>query len=240
MAGADLSAHVGLQPVEILARQAWGPDQHLDLFADIERSAAAIGQLAGATEAKGYRAFCIRAQRMFETLGPLLHARTHGPSSPLGLLGRAPTADLLRISPFATLWSALGEFFRDPRLLQLFGRYSTYCGASPYLAPATLMLIAHAERDGVWLVEGGMHRLATAVAALARAARRGHPHQRGRGAHRGRGRPGARSAAAIGRAGRGGCRRTQRRHGGAKRRLIRARGGTGPARPQRRPGPCRR
>ena len=165
-AGADLSAHVGLQPVEILARHAWGPDQHLDLFADIDRSAAAIGQFAGAAEAKGYRAFCIRAQRMFETLDHSF-MRAPRPSSPLGLLGRAPTADLLRISPFATLWSALGEFFRDPRLLQLFGRYSTYCGASPYLAPATLMLIAHAERDGVWLVEGGMHRLATAVAELA-------------------------------------------------------------------------
>ena len=60
--------------------------------------------------------------------------------------------------------------FPDPRLRQLFGRYATYCGSSPFLAPATLMLVAHVEREGVWIVEGGMARLAEALAELARAA----------------------------------------------------------------------
>jgi 1-hydroxycarotenoid 3,4-desaturase len=73
------------------------------------------------------------------------------------------------ISPFDTLWKALGQHFRDPRLRQLFGRYSTYSGSSPFAAPATLMLIAHVEQQGVWLVQGGMVRLAGALAALAAA-----------------------------------------------------------------------
>ena len=54
--------------------------------------------------------------------------------------------DLWRIRPFETLWSALGDYFHDPRLRQLFGRYATYCGSSPFLAPATLMLVAHVEQ----------------------------------------------------------------------------------------------
>ncbi len=65
------------------------------------------------------------------------------------------------------MWDELGKYFRDPRLRQLFGRYATYCGSSPFLAPATLMLVAHVEMDGVWRVEGGMHRLAVALADLA-------------------------------------------------------------------------
>jgi phytoene dehydrogenase-like protein len=73
---------------------------------------------------------------------------------------RRPGTDLLGIRPFSTLWRALGDHFRDPRLRQLFGRYATYCGSSPYQAPATLMLVAHVEQSGVWLIEGGMHRLA--------------------------------------------------------------------------------
>jgi 1-hydroxycarotenoid 3,4-desaturase len=76
--------------------------------------------------------------------------------------------NLWRIEPFATLWAVLGDYFKDPRLRQLFGRYATYCGSSPFLCPATLMLIAHAERDGVWLVEGGMFRIAEALSQLAR------------------------------------------------------------------------
>jgi 1-hydroxycarotenoid 3,4-desaturase len=65
------------------------------------------------------------------------------------------------------VWKALRRYFRDPRLRQLFGRYATYCGSSPFDAPATLMLVAHVESEGVWLVEGGMYRLAAALAALA-------------------------------------------------------------------------
>jgi 1-hydroxycarotenoid 3,4-desaturase len=72
-----------------------------------------------------------------------------------------------RANPFATMWAALGRNFHDPRLRQLFGRYATYCGSSPYQAPATLTLVAHVEQAGVWLVRGGMYRLAEAMAALA-------------------------------------------------------------------------
>jgi 1-hydroxycarotenoid 3,4-desaturase len=92
-------------------------------------------------------------------------------SSPLSLIGRVGPrglADLWHIQPFQSLWRALGRHFHDARLRQLFGRYATYCGCSPMLAPATLMLVAHVELDGVWLVRGGMHRLATALQALAR------------------------------------------------------------------------
>src|ERR1700761_5104278 len=66
------------------------------------------------------------------------------------------------------MWSALGQYFLDPRLQQLFGRYATYCGSSPYLAPATLMLVAHVEREGVWSIEGGMQSIAQALANAAK------------------------------------------------------------------------
>ena len=164
-AGATLSDHLDLRPVDVLARHAWAGAEPLDLFADVDRSADAIGRFAGAAEARGYRTFCARAERTFHTLDASF-MRTSRPGSPLALLGHAGVGDLLSLSPFATLWSALGDHFSDPRLRQLFGRYATYCGSSPFSAPATLMLIAHVERDGVWLVEGGMHRLALALADL--------------------------------------------------------------------------
>jgi 1-hydroxycarotenoid 3,4-desaturase len=74
---------------------------------------------------------------------------------------------MLHIKPYSTLWQALSRQFKDPRLRQLFGRYATYAGSSPFMSPATLMLIAHVEQEGVWLVGGGMHRLAAALADVA-------------------------------------------------------------------------
>ena len=167
-AGSSLDAHVTLAPAEILARHAWGPDERLDLYADLERSVAAIAAFAGQREADGYRAFAKRAQEMFETLdGRFIRAQRPRLDQLVASYGLTGLGGLRKISPFNILWSALGEHFSDPRLRQLFGRYATYCGSSPFLAPATLMLVAHVERAGVWYPQGGMHALARAVAGLA-------------------------------------------------------------------------
>lgn len=168
--GETLADHLTLDPLGILARHAWNADQRLDLFSDIERSAEAIGAFAGPAEARGYREFCVRARRTYRTLeNPFLRAPRPSPISLATAAGLGGVADLWRISPFSTLWTALGAHFRDPRLRQLFGRYATYCGASPFLAPATLMLIAHVEQEGVWNVRGGMHRIARVLSEIATA-----------------------------------------------------------------------
>ena len=68
--------------------------------------------------------------------------------------GLGAISQVARIDAMRTVWRALGDFFRDPRLVQLFGRYATYCGSSPWRAPATLNVVAHVEREGVWTVDG--------------------------------------------------------------------------------------
>ncbi|WP_439595554.1 1-hydroxycarotenoid 3,4-desaturase CrtD [Falsiroseomonas sp.] len=165
-AGRRLEDALVLQQADILARHAWREGGRLDLFADVERSAEAIGDFAGARDAKGFRDFAARSADIFGTLQHSFIAAQR--PSPLDLVRRVGRLDALwRTAPWATLWQALGTHFTDPRLRQLFGRYATYCGCSPFLAPATLMLVAHVEQDGVWLVEGGMHRVAQAVRELA-------------------------------------------------------------------------
>jgi len=164
--GTTLDKHVQLRPAELLARHAWMDGSRLDLFADVERSAQAIGELAGPSEAAGYRRFCDYARRIYETVEvPFLRSERPTLKSTLGIAKDMGLSAVWAIDGHRTIWKALGEFFRDPRLQQLFGRYATYCGSSPFLAPATLNVIAHVERNGVWLVEGGMYRIAEALAA---------------------------------------------------------------------------
>lgn len=168
-AGTSLAEHVTLTRAEVLARHTWTGEESLDLFADIDRSADAIGRFAGAAEARRFIEFTARSQRIYATLEQSFIRATH--PSPLGLVraaGFTGLGNLARISPFTTMWSALGQHFQDPRLRQLFGRYATYCGSSPFLAPATLMLVAHVEQQGVWYVDGGMFRLVAALEALAK------------------------------------------------------------------------
>jgi 1-hydroxycarotenoid 3,4-desaturase len=173
-AGARLDDALALTPARILARHAWSEDAgvaRLDLPAGFEDAVDAIGRFAGAADARGYREFCARAGAIHDALEkPFLRAGRTGIPGLLWRAGLEGLPGLLRISPFASLWPELARHFTDPRLRQLFGRYATYCGSSPWLAPATLMLVAHVERTGVWRIEGGMQRLAHAVEALARRA----------------------------------------------------------------------
>jgi 1-hydroxycarotenoid 3,4-desaturase len=167
--GCKLSDMVKLEPLDILCRHAWGnTEKRLDLFTDIDRSAAAIAQFSSPAEARRFVAFCQKAKDVYNRLeGPYI--RSSRPTL-MGMgadLGSSGLAALASLGPLSTLWQSLGHYFHDPRLRQLFGRYATYCGASPWAAPATLMLVAHVELDGVWSVDGGMHALAKAIAAQA-------------------------------------------------------------------------
>jgi len=167
--GCKLTDLVKLEPLDILCRHAWGnTGQRLDLFTDMARSADAIAQFSSPEEARRFIAFCQKAKDIYRHLeGPYI--RSSRPTL-MGMgadLGPSGLAALASLGPFASLWQSLGHYFHDPRLRQLFGRYATYCGASPWAAPATLMLVAHVELDGVWSVAGGMHALAKAIAAQA-------------------------------------------------------------------------
>jgi 1-hydroxycarotenoid 3,4-desaturase len=164
-AGKNFADHVRLCPLQILARHAWDDHDRLDLYANEERTIEAIGDFAGAEEADGYRAFCRDTRRIYEILEkPFLRASQPSMGGLIGADGFRGLMRLPQIKPFSSMWSALGRYFADPRLQQLFGRYATYCGSSPYLAPATLMLVAHVEREGVWSINGGMQALANALA----------------------------------------------------------------------------
>jgi 1-hydroxycarotenoid 3,4-desaturase len=168
-AGARLGEHLRLTPLRTLARHAWSDGTQLDLHAEKRASIDAISAFAGAAEGRRYANFCAEAERVFQTLdGSFIRNPNPSPLSLVRNVGLRRIDDLMASRPFSTLWSALGAHFHDARLRQLFGRYATYCGASPFLAPATLMLIAHVEQAGVWTVDGGMHQVARALEALGR------------------------------------------------------------------------
>jgi 1-hydroxycarotenoid 3,4-desaturase len=166
--GERLDSHISLTPLSMLARHSWSATERLDLWADIEQSAAAIAELSGAAEAQRFRRFCARARQIYETLEtPFIRAAKPSLAQLAASALPGHIMDLWRITPFRSLWATLGDYFHDPRLRQLFGRYATYCGGSPWRSPATLMLVAHVEQSGVWSVDGGMHRIARALADMA-------------------------------------------------------------------------
>ncbi len=159
---------IRLHAVDPLCRHFFPDGSVLDLFLDEDRSADAIERFASRRDADGYRAFRKHAAQIFDIVrGPFLE-------EPLPNLWNFLTPKNLlaatRIDGMRSLWRALQSHFRDPRLVQLFGRYATYNGSSPFHAPATLSVIAHVENAfGIWACPDGLYRLAEALVARAEA-----------------------------------------------------------------------
>ena len=154
-----------LRPLDVLARHHWPDGSQLDLFTDLDRSHQAVAEFAGPAEAAAFDQLMAQAREVYHRLEPI-YMRGQRPDL-IGMtqqLGLSGLALLTRLGPLQSLARHLDRRFRDPRLRQLFARYATYCGGSPWLAPATLMLIAYVESRGVWAIEGGMQSLATGLA----------------------------------------------------------------------------
>jgi phytoene desaturase len=76
---------------------------------------------------------------------------------------------LPKITTFSTLADVVDRKFSDPRLRQLFKRYATYNGSSPYLTPSTFNIIPYVEQAfGGWYPRGGIYRIVETLEKLCR------------------------------------------------------------------------
>jgi 1-hydroxycarotenoid 3,4-desaturase len=167
--GERLQDHVTLEPDSVLARHWWRDGSRLDLHADPEASAAAVRAFAGGRAEAEFRAFTAKAGRLFDAFDrPVMQEPEPSLAALSGQVLRQP-ALIPAMAPGLSLARSLQMHFSDPRLRQLFGRYATYVGGSPYLSPAILGLVWHSEASGVWKVAGGIHMLASAIHGLAAA-----------------------------------------------------------------------
>jgi len=70
------------------------------------------------------------------------------------------------------LFNSLNEVnikaFKNPKLVQLFNRYATYNGSTPYKTPGIMSLIPHLEMHyGTYIPKGGMHQISQSLYKLA-------------------------------------------------------------------------
>ena len=165
--GKSLDDLITLQKATILARHGWSDGSRFDLHADRDQAIDAIGDFSGAAEARRFRAFLADVADIYRHVGlPFMRAKDTGLATMAKTTGPAGAMALFRSQPHKSMWEALGKYFKDPRLHQLFGRYATYYGSSPFHCPPNLSLVAHVEQEGVWYIKGGMHKLATALTGL--------------------------------------------------------------------------
>lgn len=167
LCGTTTEAEVTITRLPRLARHWWPDSGPLDLFPDVEANIDAIRAFAGDREAQGFARFDAAARALYQAFE---HPVMRAAKPDLAAIARTTISQPKlwpALLPGMALDRWLTQFFKDPRLRQLFGRYATYVGGRPAHTPAVLSLVWQAEAQGVWAVKDGIQALA---AALARAA----------------------------------------------------------------------
>lgn len=76
----------------------------------------------------------------------------------------AALTPLLKVNPLQTMHKENRRHFRSPHVVQLFDRYATYNGSSPYKASSMLNMISHLEHNaGAFFPDEGIYSIVEAV-----------------------------------------------------------------------------
>ncbi|MDQ1636280.1 MAG: hypothetical protein QOJ32_3089 [Frankiaceae bacterium] len=137
--------------------------RRLDPLATYHFADGTVADADELTDDDGWRRLMDRARRMWDATAPTF-LEAAGPPSLTGLARRSPR-DLPLIAPHRSLRSIGRRYLDDPHRQMFLERYATYSGSDPRRAPAVLATVPYAEHTfGGWYVEGGLHRLALALA----------------------------------------------------------------------------
>jgi phytoene desaturase len=169
-AGVERSSVLDFAPLEPICRYFFADGARLDSSSDVEKMAGEIRRFASAQDAENYKRFLDYAHRIYDLTAEIF---LFTPFQELRKLARArfiPTLlQLPRIDAMRTVHETVAKFFQDERLRQLFDRYPTYNGSSPFQSPATLNIIPWVEYGlGGFYARGGMYRIAEEMENLAR------------------------------------------------------------------------
>jgi phytoene desaturase len=168
--GRDSRTYLEMVRLDPQWRCFFGDGSLLNLRDDPAETQAEIAKLSP-HDAEAFPKFLEHARSMFELSEEYFFWKPYGGISDLlheyGVLNPAGLKLGMRIQPFTSLHTVVAKHFHDPRVIQLFDHFIQYVGASPFMAPAILTLIAWAQMgQGVWYPIGGTGEIARSLGRL--------------------------------------------------------------------------
>lgn len=160
--------HIPVTKLETLCHYFWPDGTRFRTVANHEAMAESMFRTFG-EDPRQLHAYLAYVARLYEIAGSVfLEHSLHEWETLRSPRFRRSLKRIFGIDPFRTMDQANASFFTSPYLRQLFNRYATYNGSSPYQTPATLNIIQHVEYNrGAYAVDGGIYTIPTALADLA-------------------------------------------------------------------------
>lgn len=164
-AGADMADFITVDKVDPMYRACYADGSTLFVRHGREAMTQEIREFANAKEAEAFGRFCDWLERLYRV--EMAHFIDANFDSVLDLIKpwRAGL-ELVRLGGFGKLGRKVASFFEDERLQRIFSFQSMYAGLAPYEALSLYAVITYMDSvEGVFVPRGGMHAMATGLAA---------------------------------------------------------------------------
>ena len=162
----ELEDYLSIIPLEPICRYFWSDGSIFDASTDLKKTENEISKISP-PDVSAFHRYLADAGRKYEIAEKtfLSHSLNDLPQ----FLRPKYLKDLFAISSLKTLDKHNKSYFQSPKLRQLFNRFATYNGSSPFQTPATFALIPYVEFGlGAWYVKGGMYEIPRSLEKLAR------------------------------------------------------------------------
>ena len=166
--GQQLADYLQFIPLAPICHYFFPDGTRLFSYSEQERFAAEI-EAKTLDSGHGLKRYLEYGRKIYENTAELfLWHSLHELSSYFKGFSLRSLLNLGKIDALRSMDAANRSFFKDPRMVQLFNRYATYNGSSPYKVPATLNIIPYVEYGlGGFAVAGGIYAIPSALGRLA-------------------------------------------------------------------------
>ena len=167
-AGVKTEKYFKYDKLDIACKYFWDDGQIFNAYSDSQKFINEVHEKFDKHENK-VEEYIFNSKKKFNLVKKIfLEKSLHKISTYLSLDSVKAILNFLQLNIFISLNSLNRRYFKDKKLIQLFNRFATYNGSSPYLTSGIMSIIQHLEHDlGVFMPRKGISDISYSLYNLA-------------------------------------------------------------------------
>lgn len=169
LCGENPRTHFNYHKKDIACQYFWEDGTRLTAFSDTTQYLQEVEKKLGVSP-KVLKAYLSKAKKKYDlTVGLFLEKSLHRWKTLFSIKTLKALRHLALFDIHKSLDQVNTAALKEPHLIQLYNRFATYNGSSPYQTPGIMSLIQHLESHyGTFIPEGGMVRISDSLFDLAK------------------------------------------------------------------------
>ena len=167
-AGVNTDKYFKYDKLDIACKYFWDDGQIFNAYSDSQKFINEVHKNFNKHDNK-VEEYIFNSKKKFNLVKKIfLEKSLHKISTYLSLDSLKAILNFLQLNIFISLNSLNKKYFKDEKLIQLFNRFATYNGSSPYLTSGIMSIIQHLEHDlGVFMPRKGISDISYSLYNLA-------------------------------------------------------------------------